>query len=89
MENRKKSNKLRLTESELISLVERIINEQMYNSQKLYNREYVVNKLTYGPRELRKIIKELPYIECFDNNGKSHVCTRIPQVVYEYLEGRY
>jgi ribosomal protein S7 len=89
MENRKKSNKLRLTESELISLVERIINEQMYNSKKLYSREYVVNKLTYGPRELRKIIKELPYLECFDNNGKSHVCTRIPQVVYEYLEGKY
>jgi hypothetical protein len=57
MENRKKSNKLRLTESELISLVERIINEQMYNSKKLYSREYVVNKLTYGPRELINTLK--------------------------------
>ena len=50
MENRKKSNKLRLTESYLISLVERIINEQMYNSQKLYSRIDVVNKGTYVPR---------------------------------------
>lgn len=89
MENRKKSKTLRLTESELITLVEKIINEQIFDSQKLYSREYIVNKLTNGPRELRKIIKGLPYIECFNNNGESHVCTRIPEVVFVYLTGRY
>lgn len=89
METRKKSKTLRLTESELISLVERIINEQVYDSEKLYSREYIVNKLMRGPRELKKIIKELPYIECTSDRGESHVCTKIPEVVYVYLTGRY
>ena len=89
MEARKKSKTLRLTESELISLVERIINEQVYDSKKLYNREYIVNKLKKGPRELKKIIKELPYIDCTSDSGESHVCTTIPEVVYVYLTGRY
>ena len=38
------SKTLRLTESEMISLVERIIKEQ-YDSKKLYSREYIVNRL--------------------------------------------
>ena len=36
------SKKIRLTESEMVSLIERIINEQ-YNTNKLYSREYLVN----------------------------------------------
>ena len=89
MENRKKSKTLRLTESELIILVERIINEQIFDSQKLYSREYIVNKLTHGPRELKKIIKDLPYLKCYNNKGELHVCTKIPEVVFVYLTGRY
>lgn len=89
METRKKSKTLRLTESELISLVERIINEQVYDSEKLYSREYIVNKLMRGPRELKKIIKELPHIDCTDGQGNKHVCTTIPEVIHVFLSGRY
>ena len=56
------SKTLRLTESEMISLVERIIKEQ-YDSKKLYSREYIVNRLKGGPRELKKYIKELISID--------------------------
>lgn len=86
---KRKSKVLILTESQMISLVERIINEEIYDSQKLYNRDYVVNRLKNGPRELKKIIKELPYIDCKTDKGEMHVCTKIPEVVYVYLKNRY
>lgn len=60
-----------------------------YDSNKLYLREYIVNRLKKGPRELRKYIKELPSIECQDNEGNKAICTRIPEVVYVYLNGKY
>jgi hypothetical protein len=79
---------LRLTESEMVSLIERIINEQ-YNSEKLYSRAYVVDRLHGAPRELRRYIKDLPHIDCTDNKGNKHVCTKIPEVIHVYLSGRY
>lgn len=82
------SKKIRLTESEMVSLIERIINEQ-YNTNKLYSREYIVNRLKNGPRELKKYIKELPIIDCTDGQGNKHVCTTIPEVIHVFLSGRY
>lgn len=79
---------LKLTESEMISLVEKIIKEQ-HDSKKLYSREYVVNRLKNGPRELKKYIKELPHIDCTDGQGNKHVCTTIPEVIHVFLSGRY
>ena len=70
---KRKSKVLILTESQMISLVERIINEEIYDSQKLYNRDYVVNRLKNGPRELKKIIKELPYIDFKNDKGEMNV----------------
>jgi hypothetical protein len=80
--------KLILTESEMVSIIKKIINEQ-YNPDKLYSRNYVVDRLFNGPRELRKYTKELPYIDCYDSKGNKHVCTKIPEVIYVYLIGRY
>ena len=79
---------LRLTESEMITLIENIIKET-HDSKKLYSREYVVNRLKRGPRELRVYIKELPYIDCTDSQGNQHVCTTIPEVVHVFLSGKY
>ena len=87
-ESNRMSKTLRLTESEMISLVERIIKEQ-YDSKKLYSREYIVNRLKNGPRELKKYIKELPHIDCTDGQGDNHVCTTIPEVIHVFLLGRY
>ena len=60
--------KITLKESELVSLIERIINEQ-YNPDKLYNRWYIVDRLNNAPLRLRKYIKTLPEIDCYDEDG--------------------
>jgi hypothetical protein len=80
--------KITLRESELVSLIERIINEQ-YNPDKLYNRWYIVDRLNNAPLRLRKYIKTLPEIDCYDDKGNKKVCTTIPEVIYVYLTGRY
>lgn len=66
----------------------KIISEH-YDSDKLYSRDYVVSKLKTGPRNLKAYIKDLPYIDCQDNEGNKRVCTKVPEVVYVYLSGRY
>jgi hypothetical protein len=80
--------KLILTESEMVSLIKKIISEQ-YEPDKLYPRWYIVDMLNKGPRELRKYVKGLSHIECYDSNDKKHICTKIPEVIYVYLSGRY
>ena len=80
--------KITLKESELVSLIERIINEQ-YNPDKLYNRWYIVDRLNNAPLRLRKYIKTLPEIDCYDDKGEKKICTTIPEVIYVYLTGRY
>ena len=82
------SKTIRLTESEMVTLIERIIKEQ-YDSNKLYSRWYIVDRLQFAPKELKKYIKNLPYIDCTDNKGNKHVCTTIPEVIHVYLSGRY
>jgi hypothetical protein len=62
---------------------------EYYDSDKLYSREYVVNRLMKGPKELKKYIKDLPNIECTDSQGNIQNCTKIPEVVYIYFSGKY
>jgi hypothetical protein len=45
--------------------------------------------LKKGPKEIKKYIKELPYIDCTKSNGEKHICTRIPEVVEIFITGRY
>ena len=70
------------------SQYERLIMEH-YDSERLYPREYIVNRLKKAPRELRKFVKDLPSIDCQDDLGNRTVCTKIPEVVYVYISGRY
>jgi hypothetical protein len=81
-------NKIKLTETQLISLIKRVIKES-YDPDKLYSRDYVVYMLKKGPRELKKYVKELPYIDCTKSNGEKHICTKIPEVVEIFITGRY
>ena len=80
---------IRLTESELINMIENVISEQIYDSEKLWSRDYVVNRLMMGPRHLRRWAKDLPEYPCTDKNGNETICTKIPEVVFVYLTGRY
>ena len=65
-----------------------MINEN-YDPSRLYSRNHVAYRLKMAPRELRRYIKELPHIDCVDANGNKHVCTKIPEVVYVFLQGIY
>lgn len=74
-----------------------ILSEQQYNSlileyydsEKLYSRNYVVDRIRRGPRELRKFVKDLPFIPCTDKEGNEVICTKIPEVIYVFLTGQY
>jgi hypothetical protein len=68
-----------------------------YNSEKLYNREHLVKRLNMKnqkgffitPKEIRNYIQSLPHIDCMDSEGNKQICTKIPEVMYVYLSGRY
>jgi len=79
---------IKLRESEMVSLIKQVLNEQ-YDPEKLYSRNYVVFRLKQGPRELKQFIKDLPHIDCVDGSGNPHTCTKVPEVVYVFLQGMY
>lgn len=68
-----------------------------YDSEKLYNREHLVKRLNMKnqkgffitPKEIRNYIQSLPHIDCYDSEGNKQICTKIPEVMYVYLSGRY
>jgi len=62
---------------------------EYYDSEKLYSRNYVVDRIRRGPRELRKFVKDLPFIPCTDKEGNEVICTKIPEVIYVFLTGQY
>lgn len=79
---------MRFTESQLVKLVRKVLNEQ-YEQDRLYPKEYIVKVLRSGPQELKHHIKKLPSIPCFNGKGQETICTKIPEVVQVYLSGRY
>jgi hypothetical protein len=60
-----------------------------YDRDRLYPKEFVIRELRIGPKHLRKYINNLPEIPCRNSDGKETTCTRIPEVIYVYLTGRY
>ena len=74
-----------------------IITENQYNrllenhwdSQKLYDREKVVEKLRKGPKYIREYIKKLPNRPVENEKGEVKIATRIPQTIHEYLFGNF
>ena len=73
--------KLIITESQLRTIV-----SEHYDPDKFYNREAIVNGLKKGPGYIKKYAKGLPHLDC-PNGNKG--CTKIPQVVYQYLFGNF
>jgi len=76
--------KLLITESQYTKIL-----LEYYDSEEIYSREYVVKMLSRGPKYMKEYIKNLPYIECTDNEGTKSVCTKIPEVVYQLLFGNF
>lgn len=79
--------KIVITESSLKRLVSNL--QEGYDPNRLYLKSNVLNQIKNAPREIRKYADRLPDIECNDNEGNSFICTRIPEVLYVYLTGRY
>jgi len=70
------------------SQYQRVVSEGFYKSEELYPRDYIVGRLNRSPKYMREYIKNLPHIDC-TKNGEPHVCTRIPEVVYQFLKGNF
>jgi len=81
--------KIRLTESKLIEIIEKIITENIYDESKLYDRETLVHKLRTAPSEIKKIFKSIKSVTCYDNMGNERMCVRIPEVIHVYLKSNY
>ena len=62
---------------------------EYYDADKLYSRDYVIDKLKRGPKELRKYVNSLPSISCSDSQGNERICTKVPEVIYVFLSGNY
>jgi hypothetical protein len=71
------------------SQYQRVVSEGFYESEKLYPRDYIVGRLNRAPKYMREYIKNLPHIECTDNQGIQLTCTKIPEVVYQFLFGNF
>lgn len=76
--------KIVITESQLNTIL-----KEHYDPEKLYHRDSVIARLMKGPRELRKYAKSLPEIGCVDGQGNQTICTKVPEVIYIYLSGKY
>lgn len=76
--------KIILSESQYKNLI-----LEYYDSEKLYSKDYVVDRLKNGPKELKKYIKTLPSLEYQDNEGNVKIFTKVPEVVYVFLSGNY
>ncbi len=63
--------------------------EEQYNPDKLYDRDRIVQRLKKAPKYVREYGKNLPYIECTDPNGNQTICTKLPQILYQYFMGNF
>ena len=77
-----------IKESSLDYLIENLINEQ-YDPEKLYYRDKLISRLEKGPYELKRYIKTLQVIVRQEDDGNTIVLTKIPEVIWVYLTGRY
>ena len=57
---------------------------EMYDSEKMYAKSYIEDRLKKAPRYIKKYMKEL---DEFEKDGKIFV--KIPQVLYQYLFGGF
>jgi hypothetical protein len=55
---------------------------------KPYKKLFVLQSIS-AIFNIKKYIKNLPYIECRDQNDEKRVCTQIPEVVYMFLFGNF
>lgn len=70
------------------NLIKKVLNE-IYDSEKLYVRSSLLNRLSSAPKNIRDIVKNQKGIPCTTSDGNETICVKIPEVVQVYLSGRY
>jgi hypothetical protein len=80
-----------LTETQLKSIIESVnsknnMNESIYDSQKLYSKEYINSVTKTAPKYIKKVIKNLPEYDCPNRPG---LCVKIPEVIFQYIRGNF
>jgi len=78
--------KVMLTENQYFRLIE---NEGQWDSEKLYERDKIVERLKKGPKYIKDYIKKLPHIKVQNEEGDIKIATRIPQIIHQYLFGNF
>lgn len=81
--------KIIITESQYKKISGNKVLLEQYNPDRLYSKEHIVRVLKNAPRNLKSYIKSLDNIPCIGPNGESTICTKIPEIVYVYMTGRY
>jgi hypothetical protein len=66
----------------------KIMNENYYEPDKLYDKEYVISILKKAPRHLKSLLNKLDDIPCKNSKGESRRCTKIPAVLHAYMWDR-
>jgi hypothetical protein len=69
--------------------LKKIINESYYDSEKLYNKQYIEDVTAKAPREIKNIVRSLEVVGCNNKYGNPTQCVRIPEVLFIYISGRY
>lgn len=62
------------------------ITESIYDSEKLYSKEYINSVTKTAPKYIKKVIKNLPEYDCPNRPG---LCVKIPQVIFQYIRGNF
>jgi len=62
---------------------------EYYDSEKLYDREKIINRLKSAPKYIKVYIKKLQQIPVQTQNGETVIATKIPEVLYQYLFGNF
>lgn len=89
---------IKLTETQLSNMIKntlyedlnenKIMNENYYEPDKLYDKEYVISILKKAPRHLKSLYEKLDDIPCKNSKGESRRCTKIPAVLHAYMWDR-
>jgi hypothetical protein len=77
-----------ITESQFQILIknQKKITESIYDSEKLYSKEYINSVTKTAPKYIKKVIKNLPEYDCPNRHG---LCVKIPQVIFQYISGNF
>ena len=74
-----------------------MIISEYYDSNKPYNREEVIKSLKSAPGYVKSYLKGLPRFYLYndsgeaimDKSGKKIVFTKVPEIIYDYLHGKF